>query len=129
VKQWESFEGRLEWALKRDGAPTYDEVAEKVGTAKTRLSEWIGGTTVKLPFLQKLPGALGVDAGWLLTGEGRPEIRVPGEAEKTLDAIRLVLNPAAAELESRQEMAGWLLDRLDVPPEEVIPPSHGDATG
>ena len=66
------FKERLVFALSLSGKGQ-NEVAREVGASQSVASDWFDQATETLPggkFLVRLPGALGVNGHWLLTGEG-----------------------------------------------------------
>ena len=66
------FKERLAFALSLSGKGQ-NEVAREVGASQSVASDWFDQETDTLPggkFLVRLPGALGVNGHWLLTGEG-----------------------------------------------------------
>ena len=66
------FKERLAFALSLSGKGQ-NEVAREVGASQSVASDWFDQATETLPggkFLVRLPGALGVNGHWLLTGEG-----------------------------------------------------------
>lgn len=97
ARQWATFGDRLAWARNRKGWKQED-LAEKVGSGrKATVSGWEGGSTPGLEYLEKLPGLLGVDTKWLLTGEGDPEPMEESEAALRVRASRWVLTEAKRE--------------------------------
>lgn len=130
TEQIRAFKARLAraiavWGLGKAG------LAGRLGTEPARVSEWLrdpekpGASLPSGEVFLRLPAILGVNGHWLLTGVG-DERAAPGETDRIVEAIRLVLNPADAEAESRLETVRWLVEWLDVPPEEVVHPSPRD---
>lgn len=112
--------------LRKERGLTQEGLAEKLDTRQSTVQGWEAGRGPTIDGLVTLADFYGVDLRWLATGEGPRERVALGEAERQLEAIRLVLSPAASEAESRLETARWLLEWLDVPPEEIAPPSRDD---
>lgn len=69
------------------------EIADELGTAAPRLSEWASEGGTRMPgfhFLAKLPGVLGVSGHWLLTGEGSMRPDPKGEPPLELAAYKAI---------------------------------------
>jgi transcriptional regulator with XRE-family HTH domain len=87
---------RLAQALALRGM-TYSQLADELGTYRSRVSAWVNA---KEPpggrYLVLLPEVLGINAHWLLTGEGSPEPdgeaadQVLGEILSCLRRARLI---------------------------------------
>ena len=74
---WTTFEGRLSWAI-QSAQVSRSQIAQALGTAKPRLSEWASGRKrPSLEFLVQLPLVLGVDGHWLLTGQTHAAVEGP----------------------------------------------------
>jgi transcriptional regulator with XRE-family HTH domain len=89
-----SFGDRLDAAIRASAwHGRTQELAERLGVSPGQLSRWRndrepppGGA-----YMVQLPGLLGVDGHWLLTGEGEMQRRAPGEAERRLELVREAL--------------------------------------
>ena len=76
-----TFKERLTKAIEGSGQPK-GEIAKAMGVHHTRVSKWLATGVMELNYLLKLPGVLGIDGHWLLTGEGemRRQPKTVGEA-------------------------------------------------
>lgn len=88
----QTFGERLRAAREKRGLDQ-EQLGEKLGHKDgTQVSRWESDARApRLHQVVALVEVLGIDGGWLLTGEGRPEPRRPGEAEARLEAVELVL--------------------------------------
>lgn len=79
-----SFRTRLREALERKGM-SQTELARQLGVRVATVNEWLNrGTMPSGPIMLRLPGILGLDGHWLLTGEQR----VAGGGERLTDLRR-----------------------------------------
>lgn len=67
-----NFPARLEEALKRAGL-SKGALAQGTNVALSTVSRWFGGAVPKWETVYQIGNLLGVDANWLLTGEGSPD--------------------------------------------------------
>lgn len=83
----QNFPSRLEEALKRAGL-SKGALAAGTNVALSTVSRWFGGAVPKWETVYQIGNLLGVDANWLLTGEGSPdpnERRAPTEIREAED--------------------------------------------
>lgn len=88
----QEFRDRLRRALSLRGM-TQSELARTIGVRQATISQWFSSESPAQPKAEqmiKLPGALGVNGHWLLTGEGTMDDR-PTEAQMVLEGIRQLL--------------------------------------
>ena len=96
MKRNPAFGGRLKRAI--DASPLDQKrLAEVLGVREATVTAWVKGTPPKGEHLLRLPGMLGVNGHWLLTGEG--DMRLPeGDEGMRLHVIGRIAN---GELDAR----------------------------
>lgn len=94
----DSFVGRLAWAIENCGRPQ-TELAEAMGVEPSRLSEWkTGARRPRIDNLELIVTGLGVDAHWLVTGQGTAWVSRDVSASEVIAGVRKVLDFFDGEL-------------------------------
>ncbi len=101
----ERFRGRLKKAL-AGAEKDQKEVAADLGITDGQISRWkkAGGPVPQSDQIVRLPGILGCDAWWLLTGEGEMRPTSVDEGIAKLAAIRRILDDPATGEASASEL-------------------------
>lgn len=90
-----TFEGRLRRAIKTFGKQNV--FAEAMGVRAATVSNWVRGKSApELDQLLRIIAILGIDAHWLLTGEGEMKPVQRSTAERAFEVIAAVVDEARA---------------------------------
>ena len=89
---------------------TLDDVASKVGVAKSTIMRYEKGTIskIKLPIIESIAHALSVNPNWLIGNSNDPYISTRSSFELTPDEEQLVTDYRDASEEIREEASGML---------------------
>lgn len=89
----ETLGDRIKRARERAGL-TQADLARRVGSKSGRsgtVSDWERGKYPGAETLAELPGVLGCDGHWLLTGEGAMVRRPPSDSDRRLRLVREIV--------------------------------------
>ena len=95
---------------------TLEDVASKVGVAKSTILRYEKGTIskIKLPIIESIAHALGVDPNWIIGNTDSPSL--PGSNQSIVlssEEIQLIVDYRGASEEIRSAAAGMLRDSAE----------------